>query len=503
MPRAELPAADRAQQHRQPARVAALRERGEQQQARHDIGQRRGHVMRSRGSRASGCRATGRSARSPSPAVRARQKLQSNCVPSRPRSGTKNKASAVAAYMMLAAPDRPLASAIGGVCNGAVASHASSDAARPEGSANATSSARRVAGRCVAPSELGALTASAASASVAIHSAACGVITRTSDVRQSGGVVESPHQHAQRTPPAPRTRAGATRAVPPGRVFRTSCASAEYCRQRAAAWLSVLSYREQILPRACGLVCRHLGYMGESPRVARRKLLSDSARCRIAPQCARDGVFQRRNVRRPTARRFAVRDAYGHAKNSRRSIPRAFPRGDGERVDRAPLVLHAQIASRLQRAPDLAGRSPPAGGVRARTVARRTGARSGRSARPDFDALRPRDSSRTSMARSVSPRSRAPRPVIASSASRPTRPRRGRRRLLHRRREFLPRRTGGANAAVGADAPCAARRSHAPDRRDVLVQPADADARHVHRASSSNRCRATATCGAWYWRSSD
>ena len=45
---------------------------------------------------------------------------------------------------------------------------------------------------------------------------------------------------------------------------------------------------------------------------------------------------------------------------------------------------------------------------------------------------------------------------------------------------YASRGTGRAHSAGHAGSPCETRLRAAPDRRDALVQPADADARHVH-----------------------
>ncbi len=165
--------------------------------------------------------------------------------------------------------------------------------------------------------------------------------------------------------------------------------STKYCR--SVGHLAVgLHLQTAIFTAAIWLLCRH----PDTCAICPCRKTETAVRQRRVSHCAhgpRAGGFQRRSVQRPTAQRLVVRDANVHATNNRRSIGSTVWRGNGERVDHASLVLHAQIASRLQRAPDLAGRSPLARGVCAGNVTRRPGARSGRGARHDLDALRPRD----------------------------------------------------------------------------------------------------------------
>ena len=178
----------------------------------------------------------------------------------------------------------------------------------------------------------------------------------------------------------PKARAGACRPTIPQRAstLRTAgearTAANFIVSQIATHEATIAQFRAQLGGKGDAQLKRALretlpGYQRESLTALAAealRMLSDNAAFAASPYATHAGAFQPGTARRPTAGWLAIRDAYSPC-TEQTSPPfmRAFPTARSQRLARAPLVLHAAIASRLQRAADLAGRPAPARRVRA------------------------------------------------------------------------------------------------------------------------------------------
>ena len=308
----------RAQQHRQPAGVAALRERGEQQQARHHVGQWRRHGGKPR------LASVGLPSNRPTSEVRREQaergenRKQLRAEPRAQRhekqcQRRRGQHDARGARHSAGRGHWQQASASGMRGPTMLSNHASTAREAVEGNANPKAS---TASSWPRPRANSARSAHGQRRQRQVDDA------QRRQRRHQGQrsrarwrrVITSPDQHTEAATSAAHDSSRDARIAAIERV-------SDFMRGRGvlqaaqAAWLSVHSYRSRILPVAGPRL------LVIEMRDAYSAVSHDGNCCQTLPPCkrhahlARAGVFQRGSARRPTARRFAVRDAYAHAKN--------------------------------------------------------------------------------------------------------------------------------------------------------------------------------------------
>ena len=142
---------------------------------------------------------------------------------------------------------------------------------------------------------------------------------------------------------ASRMPKAATSAWLPLKEFQTSCAERSIAGSEAA-WLSVVTYRSWISP-VRGPGCNVSGVVTHIRPWCVTETAVRSFPCVNVIHMSSAGFFHCGSARSPTAGVIAVRDAYAHATTCRCTHNRALSRRHSRHVDRAPLVLHAEVAS--------------------------------------------------------------------------------------------------------------------------------------------------------------